>query len=182
MLRTLTIALVSTLTLAAACKKADKPAETKPAETPAAVDPSKPADPVAKPADPAAPAVAPTAPSAPATPPAAAPAAPAAGAGKNTELETKGIAMMMQMGDMFAANAADCEKLAAGIKTFITQNRPLLDQLAALEKTQTDAEKKAFAERNLGAQEEVMKKMTPAVNACGENPAVQAAMKEFPAD
>ncbi|MBC7974076.1 MAG: hypothetical protein H7138_03760, partial [Myxococcales bacterium] len=114
--------------------------------------------------------------------PAAAPAAPAAGAGKNTELETKGIAMMVQMGDMFAANAADCEKLAVGIKTFIAQNRPLLDQLAALEKTQTDAEKKAFAERNLSTQEEVMKKMTPAVNACGENASVQAAMKEFPAD
>jgi hypothetical protein len=171
MLRTLHIALFSALLMAAACKKDDKPAETKPAETTTAVEPAKPTDPAVAPADPAKPADPVAKPAEPAVP---------ASAGKNNELETKGIAMMHQMGDMFAANAKDCEKLAAGIKTFIVQNRPLLEQLAQLEKTQSDAEKKAFAERNLGAQEEVMKKMTPGIDACGENASVMAAMKEFP--
>jgi hypothetical protein len=89
---------------------------------------------------------------------------------------------MQQMGDLFAANAKDCDKLADGIKAFIAQNKPLLDQLATLEKGQSEAEKKAFEARNMGTQEEVMKKMETAVKACGENPKVQAAMKEFPTD
>jgi hypothetical protein len=168
MFRMLKIALFSATMMVAACKKAD-PAETKPAEA-TKVDPAKPADPAAKPADPADPAVKP-----------ADPAKPAA-AGQNTEVENKGIAMMQQMGDLFAANAKDCDKLADGIKAFIAQNRPLLDQLAALEKAQSDAEKKAFEARNMSTQEEVMKKMESAVKACGENPKVQAAMKEFPTD
>ena len=170
MFRTLKIALFSATVMVAACKKAD-PAETKPAEATKVetkVDPAKPADPAVKPADPAA---------KPADP-AAKPAAP----GQNTELENKGIAMMQQMGDLFAANAKDCDKLADGIKAFIAQNKPLLADLAALEKSQGEAEKKAFEARNMGTQEEVMKKMDPAVKACGENPKVQAAMKEFPTE
>ena len=171
MFRTLKIALFSAMVMVAACKKAD-PAETKPVET--KVDPAKPADPAAKPADPA------VKPADPAVKPAD-PGKPAA-TGQNTELETKGIAMMQQMGDLFAANAKDCDKLADGIKAFIAQNKPLLAQLAALEKSQPDDEKKAFEARNMGTQEEVMKKMEPAVKACGENPKVQAAMKEFPTE
>ena len=171
MFRMLKIALFSATMMVAACKKAD-PAQTKPAEA-TKVDPAKPVDPAVKPADPAHP-----------VDPAAKPADPAkpATGGQNAELENKGIAMMQQMGDLFAANTKDCDKLADGIKTFVAQNKPLLEQLAALEKAQSDTEKKAFEARNMGAQEQVMKKMDPAVKACGENPKVQAAMKEFPTD
>ncbi|MEO7733566.1 MAG: hypothetical protein ABIY55_21565 [Kofleriaceae bacterium] len=166
MFRMLKIALFSATVMVAACKKAD-PADTKPAEA-TKVDPAKPADPAVKPADPVA------KPADPAVKPAA--------TGQNSELETKGIAMMQQMGDLFASNVKDCDKLADGIKGFITQNKPLLAQLSALEKGQSDAEKKAFEARNVGTQEEVMKKMEPAMKACGENPKVLAAMKEFPTD
>jgi len=179
MFRMLKIAVFSASMMVAACKKDDKPAETKPATPVTASDPAKPADPAAKPADPAAKPADP-APVDPATP-AAKPAEPAA-SGKNSELEVKGVAMMQRMGDLFAANAKDCDKLALGIKAFIADNKPLLAELAALEKSQSDAEKKAFEARNMAAQEEVMKKMDPAVKACGDNANVQAAMKEFPAD
>ena len=95
----------------------------------------------------------------PAKPVAAKPAAPVATAAGNSELENKGIAMMQQMGDLFAANAKDCDKLADGIKAFVAQNKALLAQLSALEKSEPDADKKAFEARNVGTQEEVMKKL-----------------------
>ncbi|HET7504544.1 MAG TPA: hypothetical protein VFK02_26160, partial [Kofleriaceae bacterium] len=133
---------------------------------------TKPADPAAKPADPA---------GKPGDPPAAAPAAPAA-AGSNTELENKGIAMMRSMADLFAADAKDCEKLAADIKAFIAKNKELLTQLVAMEKKMTDAEKAAFEERNKSEQAAMMQKMTPAMTACQDNKSLEAAMKEFPTD
>jgi uncharacterized lipoprotein YajG len=118
----------------------------------------------------------------PAKPAPAKPVAPAATAGGNSELENKGIAMMQRMGDLFAADAADCEKLAVDIKAFIVQNRELLGQLTELERSQSDPEKAAFETRNKPVQDAVVAKMDPAMEKCGQNPSVQAAMKNFPAD
>jgi hypothetical protein len=111
-----------------------------------------------------------------------APPAPAATPGGNSELENKGIAMMQRMGDLFAADAADCDKLAVDIKAFIVQNRELLGQLTELERSQSDQEKSAFEVRNKPVQDAVVAKMDPAMEKCGANPNVQAAMKNFPAD
>lgn len=118
----------------------------------------------------------------PAKPAPAKPATPAAMAGGNSELENKGIAMMQRMGDVFAADAADCEKLAVDIKAFIVQNRELLGQLNELERSQSDQEKSAFETRNKPVQEAVVAKMDPAMEKCGQNPSVQAAMKDFPSE
>ena len=167
MSRTFQLVLISALLAAGACKKSDAPAgnkteEVKPAD-PAKADPAKPAEPAkadpAKPADPA----------------------PAAG-GANSELENKGIAMMQRMGDLFAADAADCEKLAVDIKAFIVQNRELIGRLNELERSQSDQEKAAFETRNKPVQDAVVAKMDPAMEKCGQNPSVQAAMKEFPTE
>jgi hypothetical protein len=176
MLRTFKIALFSATMLVAACKKSDKPATTTAEATTKAADPAKPADPTAKPADPTAKPADPTA--KPADPAAAAPAA----TGTNSELETKGLAMMERMADMFAADAKDCDKLATDIKGFIAQNKELLGKLMANEKTQSDQQKSAFEARNKAAQESMMQKMTPAMTACRDNKNVEAAMKEFPTD
>jgi hypothetical protein len=110
------------------------------------------------------------------------PAAPATAVAGNTELENKGIAMMQRMGDMFAADAEDCEKLAVDIKAFIVEHRELLSQLTQLEHAQSDQEKLAFEQRNKPVQEAVMAKMEPVMNKCGANPNVQAAMKDFPTE
>ena len=118
----------------------------------------------------------------PAKPVTAKPAAPVAAPAGNSELENKGIAMMQRMGDLFAADATDCDKLAVDIKAFIVQNRELLTQLTELERSQSDQEKSAFETRNKPVQDAVVAKMDPAMAKCGENPAVQAAMKDFPAD
>jgi hypothetical protein len=166
MLRTFKIALFSATMLAAACKKSDKPATMTPEPTTKAADSTKAADPTAKPADPT-----------------AKPADPVAAAtGTNSELETKGVAMMQRMADMFAADAKDCEKLAADVKGFIAQNKELLGQLMAMEKKQSEPERTAFEARNKAAQDAMMQKMTPAMNSCRDNKSLEAAMKEFPTD
>jgi hypothetical protein len=169
MLRTFKIALFSVTMIAAACKKADKPATMAPEATTKAADPTKPADPTAKPADPAV---------KPADP---APATPAA-TGTNSELENRAVAMMQQMADMFAADAKDCEKLATDVKGFLAKNKELLGQVMAMEKKQTEQERTAFEARNKAAQDSMMQKMTPAMNACRDNKSLEAAMKEFPTD
>ena len=167
MSRTFQLVLISALLAAGACKKSDAPAgdktaETKPAD-PAKADPAKPAEPAkadpAKPADPA----------------------PAAG-GANSELENKGIAMMQKLGDVFAADASNCDKLATDLKAFLTDNKALIKEMTELEKKQTEAEKTAFEARNKKVQEEVQAKMEPAAKACADNKNVQEAMREFPTD
>src|SRR5512139_1141035 len=71
----------------------------------------------------------------PATPPAD--PAPVAVPG-NTELENRGVAMMQRLAGVFTASANDCEKLAFDLKAFIVVKREVLDQLAELERTQSD--------------------------------------------
>jgi hypothetical protein len=116
----------------------------------------------------------------PAAPPAAAPAEPTAGS--NTELETKGIATMQRMADMFAADARDCERLATDLKAFIAENKPLIAQLVELEDHQSDAARAAFTRRNAQTQAQIGLKMQQALTTCASNPGVLAAMKEFPGE
>jgi len=118
--------------------------------------------------------------------PAPAPAKPAPTAAANvpgnSELENKGVAMMQQMADMFAADAKDCDKLATDIKSFVVQHKELLGQLTELERSQSDQEKAAFEARNKQVQDQLSQKMDPTMAACGENPQVQSALKEFPSE
>jgi hypothetical protein len=185
MLRTLQIALCSATMMVAACKKSDKPAPAAP-ETTKSADPAKPGDPMApataKPADPAASATAGSA-TAMATGTMAKPAEPApVPTGTNSALETKGIAMMQKLADVFAIDGKNCDQLATDIKDFIAKNKPLLSELTAMEKKQSPQDREAFATRNKGVEESVMQKMTPAMTACRDNKNVEAAMKEFPTD
>jgi len=180
MLRTFKIALFSATMMAAACKKADKPATATTEATAKAADPARPADPMVKPGDPSAKSAEPAA--TPADPASQAGSAAPAGAGTNSELENKAIAMMQQMADVFAADGKDCEKLATDIKAFIAKNKDLLAQLVAMEKKQSEPERRAFETRNRIAQESMMQKMTPAVDACHDNKSLEAAMKEFPTE
>jgi hypothetical protein len=118
----------------------------------------------------------------PAGPVAATPARSAVAAGKNTELETRGLALMHQMAELFAADAKDCDKLAVDVQAFIAQHRPLLVELTTLEKAQSPAERKAFEVRNQAAKDAVADKMGPAMAACREHPSLVAAMRDFPGD
>lgn len=162
MFRTFQIALFSATLMVTACKKTDQPAASGAEPVTKATTPNKPADP--------------SQPAAPAAKPADSVALPVAG---NNELENKSIAMMYRMADIVVADAQDCEKLATNMKAFIRQNKPLLDQLAAMNEQQTEQERAAFETRNRAVQAEVLKKVTPGMTACGENKNVQAAMQEL---
>lgn len=167
MSRALQLVLLSVLLVTTACKKSETPAGTKTEEAkpadPAKADPAKPAEPAkvdpAKPADPT----------------------PAAG-GANSALENKGIAMMQKLGDVFANDAKDCDKLATDLKAFLAENKGLIKEMTELEKKQSEAEKAAFEARNKKVQEEVQGKMEPAAKACADNKNVQEAMRDFPTD
>lgn len=161
MSRTFTIALFSATMVVAACKNADKPAGDPAARAAAVADKPTPVTVAAK---------------------ATGSAAPAADPGKNSELETRGIALMQQIADLFAADGKDCEKLGADVKAFVAKHRPLLVELTTMEKAQSPAERTAFDARNHAVQEAVAEKMSPAMTACREHPSLIAAMKDFPGD
>jgi hypothetical protein len=144
-----TFAFVSLFILAAACGGKSNP----------------PADPVAKPAD------------APKTDKPADP--PAANANGDNELEAKGIAFMIKVGDVFSANADNCDKLATELKTLMTDNKPLLGQLRDMEKTQTKEQKEAFENRHKDEFKGMEGKMMPAFQKCQGNANVTAAVQEL---
>jgi len=146
------IAVVFTTASIAAFAQATPATPAKPA------DPAKPAEPP-KPADPA-----------------------AAGPGINPELETKVVTAMTRMGDIFAADAKDCEKLAVDVKAFVTENKDMFAQMKVIQKTLTPDQIAGFESRHKGMQESMMAKMDPATKACADNKNVQAAMAVLEAD
>lgn len=154
--------------LASACKTSDRRAAPPPPPAPRPAAPSS--RPGAPPELPAAPE--------PAPPPVAAAAEPAAGS--NSELEARGLAAMQKMAELFAADARDCDRLARDLKVFIADNRPLIAELVTFEDHQSDAQRAAFTRRNAATQAAIGLKMQSALSSCAANPAVLAAMKEFP--
>ncbi len=155
--------VVALVVVLSACKTDNKPADP---PKPVAHEPAPPAP---KPPEPAAPA-------------APEPAKPAESSEKPTdaELEAKGFTIVSKMGDLFLADANDCEKLATDLKAFIAENKPAMLQLSEMERRQTPEEKKAYNQRTKAKQDEMMKRIQPAVEACKTNANVQAAMAEIP--
>lgn len=159
MLRMFHIALFAAIVMGGACKS-DKPAATKPEDKklvePTKTDPPKLADDKA-----------------PET---------TGGTGANTALQTKGIEMMQKMGDIFAANAKDCDKLALEIKNFVAANKALLTEWNAMQRGLNSAERTALEVRNKAVQDSVMAQMTPAVQACASNENFQTVLREIPTE
>ena len=109
-------------------------------------------------------------------PPAAAPARPEPAktepVGSNTELETKGLAVMQRMADLFAADAKDCDRLGTDLKAFVAENKPLIGELLKHEDHQNAEQRAAFTRRNAVAQAAIAQKMQAALTACASNAAV----------
>lgn len=96
------------------------------------------------------------------------------------ELEAKSFTIVEKMGDLFLADAKDCDKLAVDLKAFIAENKPIMLQLSEMERHQSPEERKAYNERTKVRQDDEMKRIQPAVDACKSNANVQAAMAEIP--
>lgn len=183
MLRILTIAL--SLVLFTACKKdADKPADpaaktNEKADEPKKDEPKKDEPSMAK--------------EAPKTdktePPKGEPAKveepkkdnTAASTGEMTpELEAKGVALMKGLGETFASNADNCDKLAAAIKKFAEDNKDTFQQIKDVESKQTKEQKKAFDEKHKDLEKDLEAKVMPAMKNCQKSAAVMDAMKSLP--
>lgn len=160
MLRRFRIATLSAVMTVAACKTSDKPAVPAPAPAKVAAPAGKPA-----PADPA-----------------AKPDSPALAEAARAELQTRAVAMMQQMADMFSTDGKDCEKLAADLRSFVADNRGVLSQIEAMQQQASEDEREAFSTRMRAVQAAVATKMQGAMTACAANPSVLAAMKQFPAE
>ena len=102
---------------------------------------------------------------------------PAAG---DAELEAKGVEVMTKMADIMDANKGDCDKMGAELSSFLEAEKGTLDQMKEFGDKQTDEQKKAFEEKYATQMEQAMAKMGPAIEACKDNAAVQAAMSKMP--
>jgi hypothetical protein len=99
-----------------------------------------------------------------------------------TTREAEAVALMQQMGDIFSANLQDCDKLATELKAFIGEHRAALGALTAMLSKLSAQDQAAFEQRNKAAQDAISKKMQAGVVACGQNPNVQAALRELPGE
>ncbi|HMG20065.1 MAG TPA: hypothetical protein VK607_02065 [Kofleriaceae bacterium] len=132
--------------------------------------PAKPADP--PPAAPQAVASRPTATPEPRLPDPAADA---------VELEARSITAMQRLADALAGHAGNCDQVAGDLRAFVTGNKPMLGQLLAQQQQHaSDGQRAAFAQRPAAIA--VAHKLQAAMAMCAANPAVVAAMREFPAD
>jgi hypothetical protein len=165
MLRTFCIAtpalsILTSILILGACKteKRVEPEVARTAPAPAARAASRPPDPVQP------------APAEPASRPETRPLDP--------ELAARGHAMMDRLADVFVADARDCDKLAADLKTFAAENKPLLAQLVAAQ----SQDRRAATAQSSAAGAAIAKKMQAAMTACAAHPAVLAALQDFPAE
>lgn len=121
-------------------------------------------------------------PVAPGARPALTPAPAAATSGSTAAREGEAIALMQQMGDIFSANLKDCDKLAVELKAFIGEHRAALGAMTAMLSKLSAAEQAAFEQRNKATQDAISQKMQAGVMACGQNPNVQAALRDLPGE
>lgn len=163
MLRMIRTATLAAVMLAAACKVSDKPAQP----APEAAHAAKPAG-TATPAGHAGPT-----PGLPGKPESSPP---------DPELETKGLAMMQRLADVIVADANDCDKLAADLKTFVAQNKPLLSEVIAAQAQEGAGQRAGFSQRNAAAQVAIAQKMQTAMAGCAGHPGILAALQQLPGE
>jgi len=158
----LLVATCAALLFVGACKKND---EAKPADNSAG------APAAAKPTD--------NAPApAPAPPPAAAPSS--GGAIANAaEYQLKSNDLMTQLTSVFVNDGKDCDKLAADVDKWVSDNKAELEAIDAYEKAHPD-DKKAFDEKSKDRQKAFEDAASPALDACKSNKALTDALSKVP--
>jgi len=96
------------------------------------------------------------------------------------ELEARSVTAMQRLADALAGHASNCDQVAGDLRAFVAGNKPLLGQLLAQQQHAGDGQRAAFAQRPAAIA--VAHKLQEAMAMCAANPAVAAAMREFPAD
>jgi hypothetical protein len=108
-------------------------------------------------------------------------APPAAGGAISSpaDYEAKSNDMMGKMSAMLAADGKDCDKLAADMIKFFTDNKAGMDATDAFEKANPDA-KKAYDTKTKAQQDDIGAKITAASDACKDNAAFKDALSKVP--
>lgn len=102
----------------------------------------------------------------------------AAGAsGMDPALEAKGVELLKAIADVFASNAADCDKVAAGVEKFTAENKDILVKISAAEKKMTPDQKKAYDARQKVLEKDLSDKMTPVIMKCQKNKNLEKAFQ-----
>ena len=150
------IALFAASALLAGCKKSGSAAPTAPAP---ATDPA--------PATPAEPTTA--------TPP----AGPAPTDAEMDAVGTKAIALIEALADAIQANEKDCTAMAAGIDKVVADNQAFLQEAKRYNDNAAFNEKLEARMKSEGVMDRVMPKMMPGMQACANDPKVEAAMRKM---
>jgi hypothetical protein len=84
------------------------------------------------------------------------------------DYETRDMAATDKMLAVFVAAGKDCKKLAKDLNAYLDENAPLQKEIEAYEKAHPDA-MKAMRKKMKAREKDTMKKMKPALDACGED-------------
>jgi hypothetical protein len=96
------------------------------------------------------------------------------------DIEARGVEVMTKMADIMDANKGDCDKMGAELSSFLDAQQGTMNEMKEFGDKQTDEQKQAFEAKYATQMEEAMGKMGPAIEACQDNAAVQAAMSKMP--
>jgi hypothetical protein len=152
-MRALTISVCVFGLLGAACKKKDEANNT----------------PAAAPAGDTKTAEAPK----PTEPPPAAPAAAAADDDGKKDMD-----LFVGLGNLFAADAKDCAKLATDVKKYIADNKAAFDAAKKRDEAMTPEQRKAQKDKYGAQMEQFMTNVDSATETCKDNKDLDAAMKD----
>ena len=94
------------------------------------------------------------------------------------DYEARDTAAMDKMLAVFAAAGKDCKKLAKDLNAYFDENAALQKEIAAYEKAHPAA-RKALGKKVKAREKDMMSKMKPALDACGEDKDFLAAMERM---
>jgi hypothetical protein len=94
------------------------------------------------------------------------------------DYEARDTAAMDKMLAVFAAAGKDCKKLAKDLNAYFDENAGLQKEIATYEKAHPAA-RKALGKKMKAREKEMMAKMKPALEACGEDKDFLAAMERM---
>lgn len=94
----------------------------------------------------------------------------------NDQIAEKSVELMEKMADLSVKHKSNCDELATQWTKLFEDNAKLIDRIKELNKSQSRDQKKAFNKKYRERNMAVMKKMTPAIEACKDNENLKKAM------
>ncbi len=100
-------------------------------------------------------------------------------ASDDPSMESKTVELLENIIDIFTKAGTDCDKLASGLDQFATENQQTFVDIKQWGDRQTSEQKRVLATRNKVRTQGLLTRMGLAMQACGNNPAVAAALKKI---